>query len=347
MAFTRTWNAAYEDIPADTDDALEGALRIRNLKEDIRERLDVDHSWDGDVNDGYHDKVTLAELASDPTNVANTAILFTRAVSGTAELFIRFEGGTVEQLTSGGRLLLDGSNNSDAFVRSNATDTVSGAHTHTGAVTISNAKLTLEGTSSSHFLDIDVTDGSTTNIVRFQNNGSETAHISYNPSGDSMDFDNFGGGVKIDGNDIFHEGNREIPAGTVMVFYQASAPTGWSKITSVNNRMLYVTSGSGGNNGNYDSSVSPHILTVAQMPSHDHNGSTGGQTAAGLQIQQNNASEPLIDCTNVSQGAGWTGSNIRDVSNHSHAIADEGGDAAHIHDITIPISNVILCSKNS
>lgn len=49
MVFTRTWNTAYEALPADGDLAREGAARIRDLKEDIRERMEEGGiNWDAD-----------------------------------------------------------------------------------------------------------------------------------------------------------------------------------------------------------------------------------------------------------------------------------------------------------
>lgn len=49
MAFSLTWNAAFEADPADTDQLSEGALRLRNLKEAIRERMEVGGlDWDAD-----------------------------------------------------------------------------------------------------------------------------------------------------------------------------------------------------------------------------------------------------------------------------------------------------------
>lgn len=48
MAFSITWNAAFEADPEDTDQLSEGALRIRNLKIAIRERMeDGGIDWDG------------------------------------------------------------------------------------------------------------------------------------------------------------------------------------------------------------------------------------------------------------------------------------------------------------
>ena len=105
-------------------------------------------------------------------------------------------------------------------------------------------------------------------------------------------------------------GAAGIPSGAVMLFYSSSAPTGWTKSTSDNNKALRVVSGNGGGSGGSQSftsafqnhsvsisgsdtvsfsdsdtvSISGNCggsqimyqnttqawLTVAQMPSHDH-----------------------------------------------------------------------------
>ena len=60
MPHTRTWNQAYEDTPPNAQGASQGAQRIREFKQDIRERLDLDHIMDGDDNlDGRHRLVML------------------------------------------------------------------------------------------------------------------------------------------------------------------------------------------------------------------------------------------------------------------------------------------------
>lgn len=53
-----------------------------------------------------------------------------------------------------------------------------------------------------------------------------------------------------------------IESGVVMTFFQASAPTGWTKVTTQNDKYLRVVSGSGGGNGGTDDVSSP--------PSHTH-----------------------------------------------------------------------------
>jgi len=67
MAFNQTWNDAFEDVPADGDQIKFGADKIRDLKEGVRERLQIDHEvftadgagTDTGTDSGYHKKVTL------------------------------------------------------------------------------------------------------------------------------------------------------------------------------------------------------------------------------------------------------------------------------------------------
>lgn len=104
--FTRTWDAAYESAPADSQDVSLGATRIREVRVDVGERLGVDHSMNGDANDGAHVQITLLEQASDPTNAANTGFLYTKDDgSGNTELYYEDDSGNVSQLTAGGSLV--------------------------------------------------------------------------------------------------------------------------------------------------------------------------------------------------------------------------------------------------
>lgn len=113
MAHTRNWNAALEAIPADAAAAAQGANRIRDLKVDIRERLDLDHIMDQDINDdGRHRQVCFIEQASDPGNLANKGFLYTKDVGGITELFYEDSAGSLFQLSDTGKLLLLGTNNS-------------------------------------------------------------------------------------------------------------------------------------------------------------------------------------------------------------------------------------------
>lgn len=106
--FTRTWDSAYEAIPADSDDASEGASRIRQTRVDVGERLVVDHSWAGDANDGMHKQITLVDpLGAKPTQANDETYIYSKDVSGTAELFFEDEAGNEVQLTEGGAIPYD------------------------------------------------------------------------------------------------------------------------------------------------------------------------------------------------------------------------------------------------
>jgi len=82
-----------------------------------------------------------------------------------------------------------------------------------------------------------------------------------------------------------------MPAGTVVVFYQAAAPTGWTQVTSQNDAALRVVSGTGGTAGGTvgfttafasqavsgsvsistaTGTVGDTALTTAQLPAHSH-----------------------------------------------------------------------------
>ena len=77
-----------------------------------------------------------------------------------------------------------------------------------------------------------------------------------------------------------------IPAGSVMSFFQSSAPTGWTKVTSQNNKVLRVVSGTGGGTGGTwatssgvtTSTIGSHTHTSA---AHTHTGASHTHTSAG------------------------------------------------------------------
>jgi len=69
-----------------------------------------------------------------------------------------------------------------------------------------------------------------------------------------------------------------VESGTVMIFNQTAAPTGWTKITgSGNDSALRVTTGTAGTGGSVafetafaSQTVPTHQLSIAEMPAHTH-----------------------------------------------------------------------------
>lgn len=110
-----------------------------------------------------------------------------------------------------------------------------------------------------------------------------------------------------------------IPSGTVMLFQQTSAPTGWTKLTDQNDRALRIVSGTAGTGGSVPFSTvfgrtatDSHTLTAAQsgLPSHNHDygvrlnptlGANGTPASANAGA---NASQPTDSAggTNASEG---------------------------------------------
>lgn len=101
---TTSWNEAS---PAGSDNISAGDNRIREMKTQIREVIDVDHDFpsSGQAADvGQHKKVTLQEQANLGTGAEGVPILGAQTVDGKAELVFTDEDDNDIQLTSSGKL---------------------------------------------------------------------------------------------------------------------------------------------------------------------------------------------------------------------------------------------------
>ena len=205
---------------------------------------------------------------------------------------------TLDGITSGNFLRADTADTADADITFNG-----GA----GAITVaanSDIRLTNGNWTGNHAGKIQhhsnslyIQGGSGTySIILRDDGGSDRWYVKSDgrlePAGDS-NYDIGSNGVRVangyfdtlygDGSNLTGIGGG-VESGTKMLFYQANAPTGWTKQTSQNNKALRVVSGSGGGTGGSNNfttafnssrgtsggSVSNHTLTTAQMPSHRH-----------------------------------------------------------------------------
>ncbi len=86
-----------------------------------------------------------------------------------------------------------------------------------------------------------------------------------------------------------------IEAGTIMCFFQAAAPTGWTQDATHNDKVLRVVNGAGGGDaGSWTITgvtVDSHVLTVAEMPAHAHQ-SGGSVSIAGSDATPTNVRRP-------------------------------------------------------
>ena len=135
-----------------------------------------------------------------------------------------------------------------------------------------------------------------------------------------------------------------IPAGTVMAFFQATAPVGWTQVTAHDNKAMRIVNGTGGGSGGSVAftaafasqaiigSNSATTLTIAQIPWHTHTLSVYNTVGAGA---------------NPSGGSGGS------VQGTPSTDGGTGGGGSHNHTFTgTPINlavqyiDMILASKN-
>lgn len=104
MPPTTSWD---ENSPSGSDSLNQGDNRIRELKTQIREVIDVDHDFpsSGSASDvGQHKKCTFQEQADLGTGAVNATILGSQTVSGKGELVYSDEDNNDVQITTGGKI---------------------------------------------------------------------------------------------------------------------------------------------------------------------------------------------------------------------------------------------------
>jgi hypothetical protein len=135
-------------------------------------------------------------------------------------------------------------------------------------------------------------------------------------------------------------------ASTVLLFYQAAAPTGWTQVTTQNNKALRIVSGTGGGTGGSvafttafaSQSVSGSVgtsgattLSTTQIPSHTH--TTSGVVSCGVAPSLNGGGSPGDISTGATGGGG----------SHTHTGGTFTGTAINL---AVQYIDIILASKN-
>lgn len=134
-----------------------------------------------------------------------------------------------------------------------------------------------------------------------------------------------------------------IPSGTVMSFFQAAAPVGWTQVTTHHNKAMRVVGGAGGGSGGsvpftsaftsqaVSGSNSATTLTSAQIPAHSHPIPTyGDETGTGFVCA---GSGPFVSNINSWENTGGGGS-------HSHTFT---GTAINL---AVQYIDIIIASKD-
>jgi hypothetical protein len=156
-------------------------------------------------------------------------------------------------------------------------------------------------------------------------------------------------------------------AGTAVLFYQAAAPTGWTQVTTQNNKALRVVSGTGGGSGgsvafttafasqtpagtvsvsgtNASGAVSSYTLATADIPSHTHTMRQNG-TNVGCgpgQLVGDNACGTGPDYTSRATGGG---------GGHTHGFTNptwsgSGTFTGTAINLAVQYVDIIICTKD-
>jgi hypothetical protein len=163
------------------------------------------------------------------------------------------------------------------------------------------------------------------------------------------------GNVLTSNGTIWTSAAPSVPAGSVMLFYQASAPTGWTQVTTQNNKALRVVSGTGGVAGGTtafstvftNQTVSTSIsvsgttggttLSTAQMPSHTHSAPVGLNTGeGGDNIFSNTGGFTTTSTTGATGGGG----------SHDHSVSGSGSGTSSAVTLNVQYIDIIIASKN-
>lgn len=137
---------------------------------------------------------------------------------------------------------------------------------------------------------------------------------------------------------------QSIPSGTVTNFFQASAPTAWTKLTTNDNAAIRIVSGTGGGTGgsvNFSTAFasqavsgtnSAFTLSTTEIPSHTHS------------FTAYNSTNPATSLVNGRVGTGGdftvttTGTGSGGAHNHTFS-----GTAINL---AVKYLDNIMCSKN-
>ena len=168
-----------------------------------------------------------------------------------------------------------------------------------------------------------------------------------------------------------------FPSGTAMMFVQTSAPTGWTKSTTHNNKALRVVSGTASSGGTVtfttafasqavSGTVGSTTLAATQIPAHTHSGTTSTASLPGSMTNVVNISTArsgivsaytnTAACSVSGTTAGHQYGTYSFNADHSHTFTTDngtGGGQSHNHtftgtaiDLAVQYVDVIIATKD-
>lgn len=176
-------------------------------------------------------------------------------------------------------------------------------------------------------------------------------------------------GVRFGPSDILSSRRGIFPTSTAWVFYQSSAPTGWTQVTTHNNKALRVVSGSGGGSGGtnaFTSTMSSFVvggplttvngsggsaLSVPQIASHGHGNGGDIGLAANPAVFNPDGVQTGWSGGDVARAGGWTRNSPGYANNgsgdtHSHPVSGSGTVPNQTVSMAVQYIDIIICTFN-
>lgn len=266
---------------------------------------------------------------------------------------VKLEGSSVVRYAPGSSSM-SGSLSSGATTSASPSVTSTGTHDHGGTTGSQLTTITLA------YIDAincskDTSSGYTDKTTRFTHGDDLGAEDTF------QDLDDMGG------SDSYLQA-RLTPTGSVSLFYQAAAPTGWTKVTSQNDKAVRIVSGSGGGSGGsqaMSTTISLAHSAHSQTSQGAHTHSIGAHTHSlvafdpgfGIDAAAENGGRYYVNGSGYieevtpgsSTNKNWLDGNTTSTtpgasasdSNHTHALA------SMLTDTTLAYIDVIQCSKDT
>ena len=145
-------------------------------------------------------------------------------------------------------------------------------------------------------------------------------------------------------------GTQPIPSGTVMLFYQNAAPTGWTISSSLDDYALKIVSSAGGvtsGSVNYSTlfartATDSYTLQIADIPAHTH---TTTQQMANTLVNTGSGGS-LGSLWDTSSGLEGAGRLLNQANPPTSSSTGGGGSHSHGLDMRVKTASFIMASKN-
>lgn len=146
-----------------------------------------------------------------------------------------------------------------------------------------------------------------------------------------------------------------FPSGTKMVFQQTSAPTGWTKDTTHNDKALRVVSGTASSGGStaFSTVFAARTIAEANLPAHTHAAGTLATASDGAHTHS--YTNPQVGSNGTAAGGGTSQANVTTnggttTSNgaHTHTITGSTGSVGSgtAMDFAVQYVDVVVCTKD-